>query len=75
VNVNDLVAERIAAARARAEATKRRRATQQAARQAGLTIRHRAKLARLDAAEEVFRGSPENPDALSTAEPTEGTTP
>lgn len=59
MNINDVVAERIAAARARAEATKRRRATQQAARQAGLTARHRVKLARLDAAEQVFRGSPE----------------
>jgi hypothetical protein len=49
MNVDDVVAERIAAARARIEANKRRRATQQAARQAGLIARHRVKLARLEA--------------------------
>lgn len=50
-NVDDIVAAKIAAAIARTVATRRRRATQQAARQAGLTARHRIKLAHLDAAE------------------------
>jgi hypothetical protein len=49
VNVDDVVAERIEQARRRIEANKRRRATQQAARQAGLIARHRVKLARLEA--------------------------
>ncbi|MGX1512208.1 hypothetical protein [Streptomyces collinus] len=44
MNVDDIVAEKIAAARARIEATKRRRAALQAARQRGLAHRHAAKL-------------------------------
>lgn len=44
MNVDDIVAEKIAAARARAEATKRRRAALAANRQRGLAIRHAAKL-------------------------------
>jgi hypothetical protein len=44
VNVDDIVAEKIAAARARAEANKRRRAALAAARQRGLAHRHAAKL-------------------------------
>jgi hypothetical protein len=44
VNVDDVVAEKIAAARARAEAAKRRRAAFAAARQRGLAHRHAAKL-------------------------------
>jgi len=44
MNVDDVVAEKIAAARARAEATKRRRAALTAARQCGLAFRHAAKL-------------------------------
>lgn len=47
MNVNDIVAERIAAARARIEATKRRRAALAAARQRGLAHRHAAKLRNL----------------------------
>lgn len=47
MNVDDVVAERIAAARARIAAAKARRTTQAAARQAGLVHRHRAKLANL----------------------------
>lgn len=43
-NVNDAVAQRIATAHARIEATRRRRATQQAARDKGLAQRHAAKL-------------------------------
>ncbi|WP_075662254.1 hypothetical protein [Streptomyces acidiscabies] len=44
MNVDDIVAEKIAAARARAEAAKRRRAALAAARQRGLAHRHAAKL-------------------------------
>ena len=44
MTVDDLVAERIAAARARAESARRRRAAQRAARQAGLAHRHATKL-------------------------------
>ncbi|MEH0635413.1 hypothetical protein QBA35_19120 [Streptomyces bottropensis] len=47
MNVDDVVAEKIAAARARAEAAKRRRAALAAARQRGLAFRHAQKLARL----------------------------
>jgi hypothetical protein len=66
VNIDDLIAERIAEASRRRETAKRRRATQQAARQVGLTARHRAKLARLDAAEQVLSRSPENPGNVTT---------
>ncbi|WP_406199217.1 hypothetical protein OG331_22950 [Streptomyces sp. NBC_01017] len=44
MNVDDVVAEKIAAARARAEATKRRRAALAASRQRGLAIRHAQRL-------------------------------
>lgn len=44
MNVNDIVAEKIAAARARAEANKRRRAALAAARKRGLAIRHAQRL-------------------------------
>jgi hypothetical protein len=47
VNVDDVVAAKIAAARARIEATKRRRAALAAARQRGLAHRHAAKLRNL----------------------------
>ncbi|MEV6720580.1 hypothetical protein AB0M94_06570 [Streptomyces xanthochromogenes] len=47
MNVNDLVAARIEAARARIEATKRRRIALAAARQRGLAHRHAAKLRNL----------------------------
>ncbi|MGW0647864.1 hypothetical protein ACWD4T_03510 [Streptomyces umbrinus] len=47
MNVDDVIAEKIAAARARAEAAKRRRATLNAARQRGLGFRHAAKLRNL----------------------------
>ncbi|MFJ9628060.1 hypothetical protein ACIRU8_10250 [Streptomyces sp. NPDC101175] len=46
MNVNDVVAEKIAAAARRAEETKRRRAALNAARQRGLAHRHAAKLRR-----------------------------
>lgn len=54
MNVDDLVAERIAAARARIEANKRRRAALAAARQRGLALRHAAKLRNLN-----YRSTPE----------------
>jgi hypothetical protein len=44
MNVDDIVAEKIAAARCRAENAKRRRAALAAARQRGLAHRHAAKL-------------------------------
>ncbi|WP_405841580.1 hypothetical protein [Streptomyces sp. NBC_01518] len=47
MNVDDVVAEKIAAARIRAENTKRRRAAFAVARQRGLAHRHAAKLRRL----------------------------
>lgn len=49
MNVNDIVAARIEAARARAEREKRRRQEFAEARRAGLAARKRAKLARLAA--------------------------
>ncbi|MFD5111468.1 hypothetical protein ACFWNG_03985 [Streptomyces sp. NPDC058391] len=48
MNVDDVVAEQIAAARARIAAAKRRRATLAAARQRGLAQRHAAKLRNLN---------------------------
>lgn len=47
MNVDDVVAEKIAAAKARAEAAKRRRAAFAAARQRGLAARHAQKLRNL----------------------------
>ncbi|GGV13795.1 hypothetical protein [Streptomyces spectabilis] len=44
MNVDDVIAERIAAARRRIEAAKKRRAALNASRQRGLAIRHAAKL-------------------------------
>ncbi|MEU6098007.1 hypothetical protein [Streptomyces sp. NPDC047079] len=52
MNVDDVVAEKIAAARARTEAAKRRRAALTAARQRGLAARHAQKLGRLRGAED-----------------------
>lgn len=49
MNVDDVIAEKIAAARARAEAAKRRRAAFKAARQRGLAARHAQKLRNLEA--------------------------
>ncbi|MGW1892118.1 hypothetical protein ACWCP6_17940 [Streptomyces sp. NPDC002004] len=48
MNVDDIVAEKIAAARARVEATKRRRAALAAARQRGLAARHAQRLRNLN---------------------------
>ncbi|MGW6924481.1 hypothetical protein ACWGA9_24870 [Streptomyces sp. NPDC054950] len=47
MNVDDLIAEQIAAARWRAEQAKKRRAELAAARRAGLAKRHAAKLRHL----------------------------
>lgn len=47
MNVNDIVAVKVEAARARIQATKRRRAALNAARQRGLAHRHAAKLRNL----------------------------
>jgi hypothetical protein len=47
MDVNDIVAAKVEAARLRAEAAKRRRAALAAARQRGLALRHAAKLRNL----------------------------
>lgn len=47
MNTDDVIAQRIAKAQTRAAAAKARRLALAANRQAGLTARHRAKLARL----------------------------
>lgn len=61
MNVDDVVAERIAAARARIAAAKRRRATLAAARQRGLAQRHAAKLRNLNArTDQSFSRTQEN---------------
>ncbi|MEU1497022.1 hypothetical protein [Streptomyces sp. NPDC005732] len=52
MNVDDVVAEKIAAAAARAEAAKRRRAAFKAARQRGLAARHAQKLRNLAASQQ-----------------------
>ncbi|MEU6295039.1 hypothetical protein [Streptomyces erythrochromogenes] len=44
MNVDDVIAERIAAARARAELAKKQRAARAAARKRGIAIRNAAKL-------------------------------
>jgi hypothetical protein len=62
MNVDDVVAARIAAARMRIEADRRRRATQQAARDKGLARRHAAKLR--------AQANPRRPQAVD--KPTEG---
>lgn len=49
MNIDDVVAEKIAAARARIETNRRRRAALAAARQRGLAHRHAAKLRNLSA--------------------------
>lgn len=67
MNVDDVVAEKIAAARARAEAAKRRRAALAAARKRGLAIRHAAKL-RNQASARTTDGI--ESDDLSPANPT-----
>lgn len=48
MNVDDVIAERIAAARARTELAKKQRAARAAARKRGVAIRHAAKLRHLN---------------------------
>lgn len=60
MNVDDVVAEKIAAAARRAEENKRRRAALAANRKRGLAHRHAQRLR--NQAAKNFRGSPENPD-------------
>lgn len=66
MNVDDVVAERIAAARARAEAAKRRRAALAASRKRGLALRHAAKLRN--------QASARTTDGTVSVTPTETTT-
>jgi hypothetical protein len=63
VNVDDIVAEKIAAARARAENAKRRRAAFTAARQRGLALRHAAKLRNQASARTTDGSETDNPSA------------
>ncbi|MEU5707904.1 hypothetical protein [Streptomyces flaveolus] len=65
MNVDDVVAEKIAAARARAEAVKRRRAALAAARQRGLAARHAQKLARQAAARTPDGPAKDNPSSAN----------
>jgi len=67
VNVDDVVAEKIAAAQARAEAAKRRRAALAAARQRGLAHRHAAKLRN--------QASARTTDGSAAVSPTDANTP
>ncbi|MGA5374215.1 hypothetical protein ACPCSD_24535 [Streptomyces griseoincarnatus] len=60
MNVNDVVAEKIAAAQRRAEETKRRRAALQAARQRGLAHRHAQRLRNQAAARTTDGAAPVN---------------
>ena len=64
VNVDDVVAEKIAAARARAEEAKRRRAALNAARQRGLAHRHAQKLRNLSV-REPHGTAADNPSAAN----------
>lgn len=60
MNVNDIVAAKIAAAARRAEETKRRRAALAANRQRGLALRHAAKLRRQAAARTEVPAEPQS---------------
>jgi uncharacterized protein YqfA (UPF0365 family) len=68
MNVDDVVAEKIAAARARIEANKRRRAALAAARQRGLAARHAQKLRNLSIRETDGTASPTDGPANDTTE-------
>lgn len=65
MDVNDVIAERIAAAKWRAEQAKKRRQELAEARAAGLVARHRAKLARL---------ADLGPELVPTLDPADNTT-
>ena len=71
MNVDDIVAEKIAAARRRAEEAKRRRAALAAARQRGLAHRHAAKLRRQAAARTEFPEGSQSDDDDIVVEVTE----
>jgi len=60
VNVNDIVAARIEAARRQAEAAKRRRAELAAARKRGLAARHAARLRHQASVAQQATEQPEN---------------
>jgi hypothetical protein len=62
MNVDDVVAEQIAAARARTAAAKARRAALNAARQRGLAQRHAAKLRNLNRGDTPAVANPEKED-------------
>lgn len=66
MNVDDIVAEKIAAARRRAEENKRRRAALAAARQRGLAIRHAQRL-RNQASARTTDGSEGDTPSLSNS--------
>ncbi len=68
MNVDDVVAEKIAAAAARAEAAKRRRAALAAARQRGLAARHAQKLRNLSVRTTDGTASPTDGPANDTEE-------
>jgi len=59
MNVNDIVAAKIEAARIRAENAKRRRAALAAARQRGLAARHAQKLRNLNRGDTTTVANPE----------------
>jgi hypothetical protein len=68
VNVDDVVAEKITAARARAEAAKRRRAALAANRQRGLALRHAAKLRNQASARTTDGSAADIPSAANDTE-------
>lgn len=78
MNVNDIVAEKIAAAARRAEEAKRRRAALSANRQRGLALRHAAKLARQASAGQTDGTESDTPSPstagfnVTPASPTDG---
>lgn len=68
MNVDDVVAEKIAAARARAENAKRRRAALAASRQRGLAFRHAAKLRNQASARTTDGSAKDAPSSATTTE-------
>ncbi|MFJ4785483.1 hypothetical protein [Streptomyces sp. NPDC088794] len=68
MNVDDVVAEKIAAAARRAEEAKRRRAALNAARQRGLAHRHAAKLRHLNSVQQTDGSAKDIPSSTNTTE-------
>ncbi|MFD3929561.1 hypothetical protein [Streptomyces sp. NPDC058614] len=68
MNVDDVLAEKIAAARAHAEAAKRRRAALKAVRQRGLAFRHAAKLRNQASARTTDGSAKDTPSPANTTE-------